>query len=71
MLGLYVGHLTALSQRERAVIRDVQGAELARGVSNGEALAMVLAKHGMVFGSEPRWYAQDRPWEDTRLDGGV
>ena len=59
-----MGHLTALSQRERAAIRDVQGAELARGVSNGEALAMVLAKHGMVFGLEPRWHAQDRPWED-------
>jgi hypothetical protein len=61
---LDMGHLTALSQRERAAIVEVQKAELERDVTNGEALAMVLARFGAVFGTAPQWYVQDRPWED-------
>jgi len=61
---LDMGHLTALSQRERTAIIDVQGAEVERGVTNGEALAMVLARFGAVVGAAPQWYVQDRPWED-------
>jgi len=61
---LDMGHLTALSQRERAAIVEVQEAELERDVTNGEALAMVLARFGAVFGTAPQWYVQDRPWED-------
>lgn len=61
---LDMGHLTALSQHERAAIVKVQDASVDREVTNGEALAMVLARYGMVFGAQPRWYVQDRPWED-------
>jgi hypothetical protein len=61
---LDIGHLTALSQRERAAIVEVQEAELERDVTNSEALAMVLARFGAVFETAPQWYVQDRPWED-------
>jgi hypothetical protein len=61
---LDMGHLTALSQRERAAIVEVREAELERDVTNGEALAMVLARFGAVFGTASQWYLQDRPWED-------
>ena len=61
---LDMGHLTALSQRERAAIVAVQRAELEHDVTNGEALALVLARFGAVQGTEPRWYVQDRAWED-------
>jgi hypothetical protein len=61
---LDMGHLTALSQRERAAIVEVQEAELERDITNGEALAMVLARFGAVFGTAPQWYVQDRSWED-------
>jgi uncharacterized protein (DUF983 family) len=61
---LDMGHMTALSQRERAAIVEVQEAELERDVTNGEALAMVLARFGAVFGTAPQWYVQDRPWEE-------
>ena len=61
---LDIGHLTALSQRERAAIVEVQEAELERDVTNSEALAMVLARCGAVFETAPQWYVQDRPWED-------
>ncbi len=61
---LDIGHLTALSQRERAAIVEVQEAELERDVTNSEALAMVLARFGAVFGTAPQWYVQDRSWED-------
>lgn len=61
---LDMGHLTALSQRERTAIVEVQEAELERDVTNGEALAMVLARFSEVFGTAPQWYVQDRPWED-------
>ena len=61
---LDMGHLAALSQREHAAILRVEGAVLEDDVTNGEALAMVLAGYGRVFGTEPRWYVQDRPWED-------
>ena len=61
---LDMGHMAALSQRERAAIVDVRGAELEPGVTNGEALAIVLARFGAAVGTVPRWYAQDRPWED-------
>lgn len=61
---LDMGHLTALSQRERAAIAAVQRAELEHDVTNGEALALVLARFGAVLGSEPQWYVQDRAWED-------
>ena len=61
---LDMGHLTALSQRERTAILDVQGAEVERGVTTDEALAMVLARFGAVVGTAPQWYVQDRPWED-------
>jgi len=57
-------HLTALSQRERAAILDVQGAELEGDVTNGEALAMVLARVGAAYGTAPRWCVQDPLWED-------
>src|SRR5665647_3095292 len=58
------GGLAALRQRERAAIVEVQKAELERDVTNGEALAMVLARFGAVLGTAPQWYVQDRPWED-------
>lgn len=61
---LDMGHLTALSQRERAAIVKVQEAELERDVTAGEALAMVLARFGAVVGTAPQWYVQERPWED-------
>lgn len=61
---LDMGHLTALSQRERAAIAAVRRAELEHDVTNGEALALVLARFGAVLGSEPQWYVQDRAWED-------
>ena len=35
-----------------------------RGVTNGEALAMVLARFGAVVGAAQQCYVQDRPWED-------
>ena len=60
-----MGHLTALSQRERAAILDVQEAQLEPGITTGEALVMVLSRFGAVSGTAPRWYVQDRPWEDT------
>jgi hypothetical protein len=62
-LRLDMGHLTVLSPRERAAIVDVRGAELEGGVVNGEALAMVLARFGAVYGTAPKWHVQDRPWE--------
>lgn len=61
---LEMGHLMALSQRERAAIVEAQEAELERDVTNGEALAMVLARFAAVFGTAPQWYVQDRSWED-------
>jgi hypothetical protein len=61
---LDMGHLAALSERERAAIVKVQDARADGDVTTGEALAMVLTRYGMVFGTEPRWYVQDRPWED-------
>jgi hypothetical protein len=56
-----MGHLTALSQRERSAILDVQGAELEGDVTTCEALAMVIARFGTVVGLAPRWHVQDRP----------
>jgi hypothetical protein len=61
---LDMAHLTALSQRERTAIVDVRGAELERGDTNGEALAMVMARFGAVVGTAPQWYVQGRPWQD-------
>ena len=61
---LDMGHLTALSQRERAAIVEVQESELERDVTTGEALAMALARFGAVVGTTPQWYVQERPWED-------
>jgi hypothetical protein len=61
---LDMGHLTALSQRERAALVEVQGAELERDVTTGEVLAMTLARFGAVAGTTPQWYVQERPWED-------
>ena len=61
---LDMGHLTALSQREHAAIVQVQEAELERGVTTGEALAMTLTRFGAAVGTTPQWYVQERPWED-------
>jgi hypothetical protein len=57
-----MGHLTALSPRERGAISQVQRGRLQPGVTYGQALVLVLARMGASAGT-PAWYVQDRPWE--------